>query len=297
MPINRSMKLTLLTGCKKLLGWFRFSGQCDHCGHANMSAARFCGRCGTAVTAKNNRFLRHGAIYLFYLVVLFSALTWRLVNADSGVPRLTAFSINERKGFTDLLLSMNKLQKPIAVFSGTDNSLSLDFNGVLINKNLVEKAFSGRDFRLAYFVENSKEDKISRVRLFPQPGCLATVRYQQDDVLVRLSAPKSLSIRKLRKNRSLINPQEEKNSPAVISLQNAPLVPAVTELATKAGIEVKFGDALPETFSLEVDAPTPFEAIKSLAKSCNLSFRREGKFWLLTRQTAKVFGPARKMNL
>lgn len=296
MPIIRSMNLTLLTGCKKLLGWVRFSGQCDNCGHANMSAARFCGLCGTPVTTKNKRFLQHGVIYFFYLLILFSALTWRLVNADSGQPGLMAFSINEREEGTDLLICMNKLQKPAAVFSGTDNSLSLDFESVSVKENLLKKAFHGRDLRLAYFVENDEENKTARVRLFPKHGCLASVRYQNNNIVVRLSAQNTVLSRRTRKNRYLINPQEEKNSPAVISLQNAPLVPVVTELAAKAGIEVRFGDSLPETFSLEVDAPTPLEAIKFLARSCNLSFRREGKFWLL-KPAAVALGPAQKVNL
>jgi hypothetical protein len=58
----------------------------------------------------------------------------------------------------------------------------------------------------------------------------------------------------------------------------------VLELADRAGIEIAFGDNLPEKFSAELDAPTPLEAIRKVAESSGLVLQREGKTWVLRRQ-------------
>lgn len=276
----------LVTKLNNFSRWCGFAAKCRGCGSANIAKAKFCGHCGSPMPEKKSTFARHGIIYMFYLLILFSALTWRLASADSGKVRITSFVIKESAVGTDLVLSLNKLQKPVALFVGAENCLILEFPQTAIDSSLLTQGFASRDLRLGYFVDGSKASDKARIRLFVQPGCLSTIRYAKADVIVSLSDKKSEPTRRISKGRNLINPLEEKNSPAVISLQNAPLVPVVLELAERAGIEVKFSDSLPERFSLEFDAPTPLEAIKGLARACNLEFIREDRSWVLKNREA-----------
>jgi hypothetical protein len=79
----------------------------------------------------------------------------------------------------------------------------------------------------------------------------------------------------------LLNPFESNYSPAVISLQDAPFEPAVRELAGQAGIDLKFAGSLPESFSVELEAVSPLEALKSIAEICRLRFFHDGKVWVM----------------
>lgn len=221
-------------------------------------------------------------IYMFYALVLLSALSWRLASASSEAPQILGFMIREQAGETDIVLSLSRMVKPFAQFSGRNNCLVLEFPGAVVAENLFKKAFTGRDLKLGYLAGQVDEETRAKVRLYIRQECLASIRYSEHDVIVRLAEKASLAGQNTEEEKALLNPQEEKYSPAVISLQDAPFQPAVMELATQAGIELKLAGQLPEVFSLELEAASPFEALRSIADVCNLKLERDGKVWMMS---------------
>jgi len=220
-------------------------------------------------------------IYLFYFCVLLTAVSWRLASASSELPELLTVRLNENRSGTDLVFSFNRMVRPATRFSGQANCLTLDFAGSSISEQLSDKAFAGRDLKLGWLASSSLKENLVRARLYIQPHCLAAVRYSGQDVIVRLTEKTQAQPDSDNDSRNLLNPHEDKNSPAVISLQEAPFRPAVEELAVQAGIELKLSGTLPESFSLEFEASSPVEALQAIADVCNLRFYREGKVWFM----------------
>lgn len=220
-------------------------------------------------------------IYLFYFCILLTAISWRLASASSELPELLSVRLHENKSGTDLVFTFNRMVKPATKFSGQANCLTLDFAEASISDTLPEKAFAGRDLKLGWLADSPLKENLVRARLYIQPHCLAAVRYSGQDVIVRLTEKIQTKPDRNGESRNLLNPQEDKNSPAVISLQEAPFKPAVEELAIQAGIELKLSGKLPESFSLECEASSPVEALQAIAEVCNLRFYREGKIWFM----------------
>ncbi len=220
-------------------------------------------------------------IYLFYFCVLLTAVSWRLARASSELPELISVKLNENRAGTDLVLTFNRMVRPATRFSGQANCLTLDFSGTSITDDLCERAFAGRDLKLGWIAVSPLRENLVRARLYLKPHCLAAVRYSGQNIIVRLTEKTQINPRQNNENRNLLNPQEDKNSPAVISLQEAPFKPAVEELAVQAGIELELSGKLPETFSLEFEASSPVEALQAIADVCNLRFYREGKIWFM----------------
>ncbi len=221
-------------------------------------------------------------IYFFYFCILLSATTWRLANAGSAKHQLKNVFVVESEGSSDLVMSMDKIVKPISRFSGTKNCLTLDFPATEVSPEIAGKALAGRDIKLAYLDEGDSEDGFARLRIYIKSDCLAAVRFADNKVIVRLTEKSGMSGEEAGDSKVLLNPQESNYSPAVISLQDAPFEPAVQELAGQAGIELRFAGPLPELFSLELEAASPLEALKGIADVCKLRFFRDGKTWVMS---------------
>jgi len=221
-------------------------------------------------------------IYLLYFCVLLTAVSWRLANASSELPELMSVKLQENQAGTDLILTFNRLVRPTTRFSGPANCLTLDFIDVSISDNLTDRAFAGRDLKIGWVAISPLKENLIRARLYIQPHCLAAVRYSDQDVVVRLTEKTQIKPDQNGESRNLLNPHEDENSPAVISLQEAPFRPAVEELAAQAGIELKLSGKLPELFSLEFEASSPVEALQAIADICSLRFYRKGKIWFMT---------------
>ncbi|HMM59447.1 MAG TPA: hypothetical protein PKC25_04860 [Candidatus Rifleibacterium sp.] len=220
-------------------------------------------------------------IYLFYFCVLLTAVSWRLASASSDLPELQSVRLHEASVGTDLVFSFNRMVRPATRFSGQENCLTLDFADASIAEQLAEKAFAGRDLKLGWLASLPPRENLVRARLYIQPHCLAAVRYSGENVIVRLTEKTQVKSDENSDDRKLLNPHEDKNSPAVVSLQEAPFRPAVEELASQAGIELRLSGNLPEAFSLELEASSPVEALQAIADVCNLRFYREGKVWFM----------------
>ena len=222
------------------------------------------------------------AIYLVYFCILLTALSWRLANAGPAQNRIEKISFSEAENNTDIVISMDNLVKPQARYIGANNCLTLDFPGTVVAPELTGNTFAGRDIKLAYLKEGVADGDLSRMRFYLKPHCLASLRFYDKGVIVRLSE-KSVMLRPGNaESKLLLDPKESGYSPAVISLQDAPLEPVLRELAGQAGIDLTIAGKLPETFSLELEAASPFEALKTIAEVCRLRFVREGKTWILS---------------
>ncbi len=216
-----------------------------------------------------------------YFCILLSAATWRLANAGSAKQQLKSISIVESEGYSDLVMSMDKIVKPVSRFSGQKNCLTLDFPATEVSPEIAGKALAGRGIKLAYLDKGSAEDGLTRLRLYIKSDCLAAVRFAENNVIVRLTEKSGMFEAEEAGSKVLLNPQESSYSPAVVSLLDAPFEPAVRELAGQAGIELKLSGSLPESFSLELEAVSPLEALKSIADVCKLRFFRDGKTWVM----------------
>ncbi len=267
------IKNSIMTGIQKLN-----QIPCQNCHARNISAARFCGSCGKKIDRQKGITVRNRIIYAFYMVTLMMAVTWRIVGAESVVPRIENIEVVEKNDFSSIKMKLSHSLIPVADFDIEENRLSLIFSNTAVDEILINKALVARDLRLGYVASDDIRRK-TIVRLFVKPDCLATVKYEDNCVIVNL-APKVLTAGK-RRQRTLINPGDEKHAPAVVSLQDAPLIPVIRELADEAGIDIDFAGNLPEKFSIEYEAASSFEAIRAIALSSGLQLLpREGK-WLL----------------
>jgi len=228
------------------------------------------------ISKKNQR-----RIYMFYFIVLLSALSWRLASAGSSVQILENVRIEERDADTEIVISLNAAKRPAASFVGANRCLILDFSQTKIGQSLVKKAYASRDLCLGYIVAPSQRPDDVRACLYIRPGCLATLRYQNSDVIVRISEKTALVVPNLIEPGFLLSPAEEKYAPTVISLHAAPLLPVIEELAKLAGIELELPGSLPSKISVELQAASPLDALKELSKICGLEFVRRGPVWFI----------------
>lgn len=215
-------------------------------------------------------------IYLFYLFVLIFALTWRLANADSKGNEVKNIALTERLSETELTITLDRAIRPLASFIGEERCLVLDFKGVSQSRHLLQKSFAGRDLRLGYVSQVPELPDCQRVRLYLRSGCLASMKYQDRDVVVRIAEKTSMSESPAIKPGVLLNPSEAKYAPVVISLHDAPIIPVIGELASNAGFQVEVSGKVPERFSLEKQFESPLDAIRQIALSCGLAVSRRG---------------------
>jgi len=234
------------------------------------------------ITMINLKKINRRRIYLFYLIVLLSAMFWRLANAGDSRKMPDLLSINEQVGETEVTICLHAADRPAVSFSGDDKCLVLDYQKVLTGWALAQKAYASRDLRLGYVTELHGRPGTARVRLYIRQGCLASLRYRGNDVVVRIAEKTSLSANAPITPGVLLSPNEDKYSPAVVSLHDAPLWPVVKELAELAGVEVESSGSLPERFSAELQAASPLDALKELAARLNLELVRRGQNWLIS---------------
>ncbi len=221
-------------------------------------------------------------IYLIYFFILLSAVSWRLANADSSLHRIENISFSEGEGMTEVIILMNDLVKPLARYVGQNNCLTLDFPGTKTVAETSGKTYAGRDIKLAYLKDGLEDGGLARMRFYIRPDCLASVRFADNRIMVRFAEKSFLVKPGVAGSKLLLDPKESGYSPAVISLQDAPLEPVIRELAGQAGLDIQLSGRVPETFSLELEAASPFEALKTIAEVCRLRFFRDGKTWIIS---------------
>jgi len=214
---------------------------------------------------------------MFYLIVLLSALSWRLANAGSDMCMLVDLKIEERESETEVVVALTDVCRPVASFNGEQQSLVLDFAGAVVEKKLAEKGFASRDLRLGYVVGSSGQPENARVRLYIRAGCLASIRYKDSDVIIRLAENTAMSTQASVEQGFLLSPDEEKYAPVIISLSDVPLLPVIEELAAVSELEIELSGSLPERFSIEIQADNPLEALKKIARNCDLELVRRGQ--------------------
>lgn len=255
------------------------SNECGNCAAINIAAARFCGVCGNRMDPQKTRSIKNRLIYASYMVILMMAVTWRLVSAESSISSIEKLVISEKTGSSSISIGLNRPSVPLVDFDVEENRLNLVFPKTAINETLLNKPFISRNLRMGYLAADEKGKK-AVIRLFLKQNCLSTVRYDNNQIVISVSQKKS-SKKPGRKQKNLINPGDERHSPAVISLHNAPLIPVVKELADGAGIDLVFADNLPATFSIEYEATSPFEAIKAIARAEGLNLVPHNGVWIL----------------
>lgn len=216
---------------------------------------------------------------MFYLIVLLFALSWRLARAGSGFSGISNIAIEELAGETGIVVSLTHVNRPVVSFSGEEKCLVLDFKNVSVEEKLVDTAFAGRDLRLGYITILPQKPDCARIRLYLMPGCLASIRYSDSDVIVRLAEKKAMTTSATIEPGFLLSPAEEKYAPVVISLHDAPLLPVISELADIAGLQIEMTGNLPEKFTLEVQSESPLDAIKRISQACDLELMRRGQAW------------------
>lgn len=274
----RNMLYQKFTGIYSILRRLN-SNECEKCAAINIAAARFCGGCGNRLDQKKPRSTKTRLIYASYMIILMMAVTWRLVNAESSISSIEKLSIFEKEGLSSISILLNRPYVPLVDFDAEENRLNLVFQKTAINETLLNKPFIARNLRMGYLANDEKGQK-AFARIFLKQNCLSTVSYDKNQILISV-AHKKTAKRTSRKQRSLINPGDEKHSPALINLNNAPLIPVMKELADGAGIDLVFADNLPDRFSIEYEATSPFEAIKAIARAEGLNLVPHNGVWIL----------------
>ncbi len=225
-------------------------------------------------------------------MILFSAISWRVTRAYPSLSELKEVNIAESENQTMVTINLSKPTKVVPYLKGTENCIVLEFDKAIISDKLIKKAFASRDIKLAYLsVANNetnkdknakiKQNKKVKAKFFFKPECLPSVKYLKDKVALKLSVKDNLAKASQQPSNTLLHPNEEKYAPVVISLEDAPFKPVVSEIATQAGMDLQFKGKLPETFSIELQSEDPFEAICAIAVKTKMKFYRDGKIWYL----------------
>ena len=238
--------------------------------------------------------MKHKYIYMFYLMILFSAISWRVTRAYPTLSEIKEVNISEADTQTLVTINLSKPTKVVPYLKGTENCIVLEFDKAVISDDMKKKAFASRDIKIGYVsVSNDeksnnkgnegkiKQNKKVKAKFFFKPDCLPSVKYSKDQVALKLSVKDSLAKASQPLSNSLMHPGEEKYAPVVISLEDAPFLPVVKEIATQAGMDLQFKGKMPETFSIELQSEDPFEAICSIAVKTKMKFYRDGKIWYL----------------
>lgn len=236
--------------------------------------------------------MKHRHIYMFYMVILLSAISWRVTRASSSFSEINNVEIDESGENTFVTIKLTKPAKAIPQMKNNDNCFVLDFEQTVLSEKLPQKAFAGKNIKLAYFSSVKPEEKINagkkkspankcvRAKFFIDENCLPSVKFKDKSVLLKLSSKGKGRNPEIPSN-SLLHPKESKYSPVVLSLEDAPFLPIVTELAIQAGMDLKFKGNIPETLSVELQSEDAFDALCTIAMKNNLRFFREGKIWYM----------------
>lgn len=236
--------------------------------------------------------MKHKYIYIFYIMVFFSAISWRITRAHPSLSEIKNVNISESEGQTIVSIDLSKPTRALPFLKSQENCIVLDFDKTMLSKDLKTRAFASRDVKLGYLsvltedkipVSTKKAKAIKKVRgkFFLKPDCLASVKYSENKVILKLTEKETLLKAYKCPSNSLMHPKEKKYSPVVISLENAPFQPVVSEIAAQAGMGIKFTGKIPETLSMELQSEDPFDALCSIAVKTNMKFYRDGKTWYM----------------
>lgn len=242
--------------------------------------------------------MKHRFIYMLYMMILFSAISWRVTRASSSFCEIKAVNISELVGQTIVTIDLTKSAKAIPYRKNKESCIVLDFDDTVMSSVLTQRAYASRDIKLAYLTatENaitvdSKKDKAKKskhvkAKFFFKDGFLPSVKFADNQVILKLTEKelKSKTDSDGKVSNQLVHPAESKYSPVVVSIEDAPFLPVVTEIASQAGIDLCFGGKLPEKFSIELQSNDPFEALCSIAEKANLKFFRDGFTWRMEGQ-------------
>ena len=235
--------------------------------------------------------MKHKFIYIFYIMVLLSAISWRVTRAYPSLSEIKDVNIVESENQTLINIDLSKATKVVPYLKGSENCFILEFDKSTIGENLKTKAFASRDVKLGYLSAISDEKKADKnakpvsnkkvkAKFFLKPECLPSIKYLNNKVVLKLSIKENLN-KPNQPSNSLMHPSENKFAPVVLSLENAPFKPVVSEIAAQAGMDLHFKGNFPETFSIELQSEDPFNAICSIAVKTNTNFYRDGKTWYM----------------
>ncbi len=234
--------------------------------------------------------MKHKYIYMLYLIILFSAISWRVTRAYPTLSEIKEVNITELDHQTMVTINLSKSTKVVPYLKSSENCIVLEFDKATISDNLKKKAFTSRDIKLGYIStannnketnEKPKNKKTVKAKFFFKSDCLPSVKYSSDKVALKLSVKDSLAKNTQQPTNTLLHPGEQKYAPVVISIEDAPFKPVVSEIANQAGMDLQFKGEIPETFSIELQSEDPFEAICSIAVKTKMKFYRDGKIWYL----------------
>ncbi len=235
--------------------------------------------------------MKHKYIYIFYIMILLSAISWRVTRAYPSLSEIKDINISETENQTLVTINLTKQTKIVPYLKSGEKCIVLDFDKTIIPEDLKTKAFASRDVKLGYVssINNAKTNndskKVSpkrvRAKFFFKSDCLPSVKYSDNKVDLKFTVKENLAKNEHFQSNSLMEPNEKKYSPVVVSLEDAPFVPVVSEIASQAGMDLEFKGKVPEYFSMELQSEDPFQAICSIAVKTNMKFYREGKTWYM----------------
>ena len=228
-------------------------------------------------------------------MVLLSAISWRVTKAYPSLAEIKDINIVEAENQTLINIDLSKSAKVVPYLKGSENCFILEFDKSTISESIKNKAFASRDVKLGYLSLVSDERKTNKTskpisnkkvkaKFFLKPECIPSVKYLENKVVLKLSVKENLN-KPNQPSNFLMHPSENKYAPVVLSLENAPFKPVVSEIAAQAGMNLHFKGEFPETFSIELQSEDPFNAICSIAVKTNTNFYKDGKIWYMEGST------------
>lgn len=230
-------------------------------------------------------------IYILYLIILLSAVSWRVTKAAPSLSEIKDLNFLETDKQTVVSINLSKPTKAVPFLKSNENCIILDFDKTILAESISSRAFASRDIKLAYLSvldNNSKvlnspkpqNNKRVRAKFFLKPDCMTSVKYNDNKVLLKVVKKEKQEKNCLPQN-SLLHPKEKKYTPVVLSLENAPFKSVVSEIANQAGMEINFKGEIPQKLSIELQSEDSFEALCAIAEKSNMNFYRDGKNWFL----------------
>lgn len=192
-------------------------------------------------------------------------------------PLITAFEYS--KANKCIVIDLTDGKEPVVSYEKNDSSLIIEFPDYSISKKINKKAIAAEGIKLAYLADYSVPYRYSRLKIYTENDKFLSIKTEKNKISLFIRANEDFEDGISTNN--LLAPKSKQYSPVILQLQEAPLIPVLQKLSDSAGLQLKLSGVLPQNINLEIEAPSPEEAIKHISDKYNLKFYRTEKyFWI-----------------
>lgn len=192
---------------------------------------------------------------------------------------ITELKLVQADGQSEIFIGMKQIVDPIVEIEPENSAVRFDFPGVLAGGKILSQVLADKHVALGYVFNHKGNLQVAGLRLFLRNAGLKAVKHSEKGIQIILAQNSANSLKGRYFSETLLDPEEEKFAPVSLSLQGAPAMPVIQELARKAEIDLKFSGNIPEQITVNVDAASALEALRAIATGIGGKFEQRQKTW------------------